>query len=332
MMASLMRVFVAGATGYIGQHVSAELVRRGHDAVCLVRPQAGVHGKLDPLAIRERLDGCDVRFGDVTDAQSLAKVVRGSRFDAVVSCLASRSGAPDDAWRIDHQANSQLLRVLGQAGITQFVLLSAICVQRPRLAFQHAKLAFEHELRQASVRHSIVRPTAFFKSLSGQIERVKAGKPYVVFGDGNLTACAPIAERELAVFLVDCLGDPARFNTTLPIGGPGAPQTPLQQGELLFRVLGRAPRFRHVPIALMRGIAATLSASSHLLPSLQDKAEFARTGLYYATESMLVFDERAGRYDASATPSFGTVTLEDHFRDVLEDGLGDHHLGDHAVF
>ena len=47
---------------------------------------------------------------------------------------------------------------------------------------------------------------------------------------------------------------------------------------------------------------------------------------------MLVFDERAGRYDASATPSFGTVTLEDHFRHVLEHGLSDHHLGDHAVF
>jgi divinyl chlorophyllide a 8-vinyl-reductase len=332
MVDSLMRVFVAGATGYIGQHVSAELVRRGHDVVCLVRQQAGVHGKLDPLAIRERLDGCDVRFGDVTDAESLAEVVRGNRFDAAVSCLASRSGAPADAWRIDHQANARLLRALGQAGITQFVLLSAICVQRPRLAFQHAKLAFEHELRQAPVRHSIVRPTAFFKSLSGQIERVKAGKPYVVFGDGELTACTPIAERELAVFLVDCLDDPTRINTTLPIGGPGPPLTPLQQGKLLFRVLGRAPRFRHVPIALMRGIAATLSATSRVLPSLQDKAEFARTGLYYATESMLVFDERAGRYDASATPSFGSVTLEDHFRDVLEHGLGDHHLGDHAVF
>jgi len=47
---------------------------------------------------------------------------------------------------------------------------------------------------------------------------------------------------------------------------------------------------------------------------------------------MLVFDERAGRYDASATPSFGTVTLEDHFRDVLGHGLGDHHLGVHAIF
>ncbi|MEM8607485.1 MAG: NAD(P)H-binding protein [Myxococcota bacterium] len=327
-----MKVFVAGATGYIGQHVSAELTRRGHDAVCLVRPQAGVHGKLESSVIRERLDGCDVRFGEVTDTEALANVVDGTRFDAAVSCLASRSGAPDDAWRIDHQANSQLLRVLVQAGISHFVLLSAICVQRPRLAFQHAKLTFEQELRQAPVRHSIVRPTAFFKSLSGQIERVKAGKPYVVFGDGNLTACTPIAERELARFLVDCLDDPARFDTTLPIGGPGPPQTPLQQGELLFRLLGREPRFRHVPIGLMRGVAATLSATSRVVPPLRDKAEFARTGLYYATESMLVFDERAGRYDASATPSFGTVTLEDHFRDVLEHGLGDHHLGDHAVF
>jgi divinyl chlorophyllide a 8-vinyl-reductase len=54
------------------------------------------------------------------------------------------------------------------------VLLSAICVQKPELAFQHAKLAFERALIDSGLAYTIVRPTAFFKSLSGQVDRVSA--------------------------------------------------------------------------------------------------------------------------------------------------------------
>jgi divinyl chlorophyllide a 8-vinyl-reductase len=50
------------------------------------------------------------------------------------------------------------------------VLLSAICVQKPLLEFQRAKLAFEAKLQEAGdITYSIVRPTAFFKSLAGQV-------------------------------------------------------------------------------------------------------------------------------------------------------------------
>jgi hypothetical protein len=52
------------------------------------------------------------------------------------------------------------------------VLLSAICVQKPTLEFQRAKLAFEAKLQEAGdITYSIVRPTAFFKSLAGQVGR-----------------------------------------------------------------------------------------------------------------------------------------------------------------
>ncbi len=35
------------------------------------------------------------------------------------------------------------------------------------------------------ITYSIVRPTAFFKSVAGQIKLVQDGKPYVMFGDGG---------------------------------------------------------------------------------------------------------------------------------------------------
>jgi divinyl chlorophyllide a 8-vinyl-reductase len=224
-----------------------------------------------------------------------------------------------------------VLAAAQDTGVAHFVLLSAICVQKPLLAFQHAKLAFETALIGSGVTYSIVRPTAFFKSLSGQVERVKRGRPFLMFQDGTLTACKPISDGDLADYLADCLEDNRRWNRVLPIGGPGEAITPRQQGEALFALLGRKPRFRHVPVALLDGIIGALSIAARFAPSLAAKAELARIGRYYATESMLVLNPERGRYDAAATPSTGTETLFDFYKALVIGGEVPE-CGDHAVF
>lgn len=326
------RVFVIGATGTIGQATVRALLRRGHEVVCFVRPRAGVGGRLSAEDSTKLLAGATVRLGDVCDAESLARDgFRGERFDVLVSCLASRTGTPRDAWAIDHRAHVLALEAAQAAGVTQVVLLSAICVQKPRLAFQHAKLAFEQTLIASGLSYSIVRATAYFKSLSGQVDRVRAGKPFLVFGDGTLTACKPISDDDLGDYLADCVHDPARSNRVLPIGGPGEAITPREQGERLFALLGRPARFKQVPVALLDAIIAVLALLGRVLPSLADKAELARIGRYYATESMLVWDAAAGRYDAAATPSTGHETLFDCYEQLVR-GQAVVERGDHAVF
>jgi divinyl chlorophyllide a 8-vinyl-reductase len=248
-----------------------------------------------------------------------------------VSCLASRTGVPADAWAIDHQAHVHALAAAQAAGVKHVVLLSAICVQKPLLAFQQAKLAFEKHLMASGATYSIVRPTAFFKSLCGQLGRVKAGKPFLLFGDGALTACKPISDRDLAHYIARCITDPSLHNRVLPIGGPGPAITPRQQGEKLFELLGQPPRFKQVPVALMSSIIAVLAALGRVLPPLAKKAELARIGRYYATESMLVINPQTGQYDASATPSTGSDTLFDLYAQLVA-GAAAPERGEHAVF
>ena len=326
------RVFVLGATGTIGRAAVQALLRRGHEVTTFVRPRAGVGGALSAADSGRLLAGATIRVGEFTDPASLARDgFRGGRFDALVSCLASRTGAPADAWAIDHRAHVLALEAARQAGISKFVLLSAICVQKPVLAFQQAKLAFEKVLVESGIGYSIVRPTAFFKSLSGQVERVRRGKPFLIFGDGTLTACKPISDDDLAGFLADCLDDPDRANRILPIGGPGDAITPRQQGERLFALLGRPRRFRQVPVALLDAIVATLGTAGRIVPALARKAELARIGRYYATESMLAFDPASGRYSAAATPSTGSDTLFDYYARLVAGEAGPER-GDHAVF
>jgi divinyl chlorophyllide a 8-vinyl-reductase len=321
------RVLVLGATGSIGRAAVRALMAAGHDTVCFLRPRRDGG---DPRLMFP--PGAVLRFGDVTDPTSLWRDgFAGETFDILLSCLASRTGLPEDAWAIDYQAHADALPAAQRAGVRHMVLLSAICVQKPKLAFQHAKLAFEALLTGSGLTYSIVRPTAYFKSLSGQIGRLRQGKPFLVFGNGRLTACKPISDDDLGRFLAACITSPEMHDKVLPVGGPGEPITPLEQGERLSALLGTPPRFRHVPVAMLDAIVLLLGALGRLSPRLKAKAELARIGRYYATESMLLWDPAAQRYDAAATPSFGTETLYDHYARAVRGEIADER-GEHAVF
>jgi divinyl chlorophyllide a 8-vinyl-reductase len=327
-----MRIALFGATGTIGQATASVLLSQGYELVCPVRPRSKSQGKSVSDGIPSSLSGAEIRFTDRRPIfETQPEFFQHERIDAVISCLASRTGSSKDAWAVDYQLHSEMLQRAKSAGVKHFILLSAICVQKPMLAFQQAKLAFEQELISSGLRYSIVRPTAFFKSLSGQLRRVQQGKSFLLFGDGRLTACKPISDHDLAQFIANCLTDTDKHNRILPIGGPGAAITPIEQGEVLFKLTGMKPRFTHVPVAMLDVIIQVLRTGGWLVPKLADKSELAKIGRYYATESMLVWDPKSCSYDADATPSFGTQTLFDYYEQLVA-GNEQVDLGEHAVF
>ena len=64
-----MKVFVTGATGFIGSHLVKRLVQTDQDVVCLVRPTSNV-GPLEKL-------GVHLSVGDVTKKDTVAEGMRG---------------------------------------------------------------------------------------------------------------------------------------------------------------------------------------------------------------------------------------------------------------
>jgi divinyl chlorophyllide a 8-vinyl-reductase len=298
MLVSTMVIALAGATGTIGKATLKRLVQLGHT----VRP---------------------LSRGDVSNTarcqQALALQTRetGEPVQTIISCMASRTGQADDAWAVDYQANANLLAAANKCGVRSFILLSAICVQKPRLAFQHAKLKFEQQLKVSGLNYSIVRPTAFFKSLSGQLTRVKKGGPFYVFGNGRLTFCKPISDDDLADFIVGCLSQPERLNKTLIVGGPGPAICPKDQVAMMESILKAKVKVRNVPIALLKGVVFGLDLLGLIHSRFAAKADYARIGLYYATESMLAWDETTQSYQENLTPSIGSQQLIDHYRKIL---------------
>lgn len=311
--ATRRRILVAGASGTIGRAVAARLVADGHAVTALLRPGTAA-------AALPEMAGAAAAYAALDDGAGLAQAAAAAQAEVVISCIASRSGAPLDAQAIDYAANLALLEAAQGAGAAQFILLSAICVQKPLLAFQHAKLAFEARLAASGVGYTIVRPTAFFKSLSGQVGRVKAGKPFLIFGDGNLTRCKPISDGDLARFIAGCIDNPEAAGRILPIGGPGPAISLREQGELLCEMAGKPPRFKSVSPRLFTYAERVLALGEGASGWFAEKAEYARIARYYATQSMLVLDPATGEYAADLTPEYGSETLRDHYASLLAEG------------
>ena len=317
-----MRVLVAGATGYMGAAVLRELVARRVDVVALVRP-----GRLLPEALRKAVT---VVEADVVEDADWSEHIPA--FDAVISCLASRSGAPDDAQKVDYEANRRLLACAERHHIRHFVLLSAICVQKPRLAFQREKLRFERLLHDSAVPSTIVRATAFFRSLVGQIDRVKAGKPFLLFGDGELTACKPISDSDLARFIVNQLDEHREGTVVRPIGGPGPAIAPAAQAVMLCNAANVPLKTLSLPPQMFDWFRWLLMPLALVSPSFAKRVEFLRIAKFYATESMLCWDHDDQRYDEDGTPEFGTDTLAAFYQRVLSGSESAPERGEHRLF
>ena len=124
------RVLVFGATGYIGQQVVKELVKRNYQVVAVVRREVK----------KEDFEGAEVRIADATNRESLKKEVFRDNINVVISCMGSSIPTSEAFYKIDYQATLNILHLAQENVTDHFILISAICVRCPELPLQHAKL------------------------------------------------------------------------------------------------------------------------------------------------------------------------------------------------
>jgi divinyl chlorophyllide a 8-vinyl-reductase len=123
--------------------------------------------------------------------------------------------------------------------------------------------------------------------------------------------CNPIAETDLAEFMLNCVEDTSKWNQILNIGGPDDGMTMKQQGEMIFKVtyrkfilpweflifyaiqyhyhkiLNKEPKFWTAPVSLFDFIISLFDFFGKMSKKAEDAAELARIGKYYAVEDML---------------------------------------------
>ena len=112
------KVFVTGATGFLGQHLCRELVAAGYDVTALCRdPEAGPARAL-PEQVR-RLQG------DVLDAEAVGSAALGS--EIMFHCAGKVSRDPDDAldmMRVNFDGTQVAFEAARKAGVRRVILAS----------------------------------------------------------------------------------------------------------------------------------------------------------------------------------------------------------------
>lgn len=138
----MSKIVVFGAGGRAGRRTVAEAVSRGHQVTAAVRDPA----KYQDLAG----ENVEVVTGDVTDAESVAKVAAGH--DAAISTVA-RTDVPADEFY--SSAAHALVDGLGQAGVSRLVVvgIGTVLEVEPGVAV-HDTPGFPEEGRMFSLGHA----------------------------------------------------------------------------------------------------------------------------------------------------------------------------------
>ncbi|MGO4443277.1 NAD-dependent epimerase/dehydratase family protein [Mycobacterium sp. 2YAF39] len=110
---------VIGASGFLGSHVTKQLVARGEDVRVLIRSTSSTRG-IDGL-------GVDVHHGDIFDLHSLRSAMRGC--DVVYYCVVDARPwllDPTPMWRTNVDGLRGVLDVAADADLHRFVFTSSI--------------------------------------------------------------------------------------------------------------------------------------------------------------------------------------------------------------
>jgi dihydroflavonol-4-reductase len=120
-----MKVFLTGATGFVGHHVAKALAAEGADLRLLVR-------KTSKLSNLEGIPG-DTHIGDLADPESLKPALEGC--DAVVHVAADYRlwiRDPQTMYRANVDGTRDLLRLAREAGVPRFVYTSSVATMHFR--------------------------------------------------------------------------------------------------------------------------------------------------------------------------------------------------------
>jgi uncharacterized protein YbjT (DUF2867 family) len=212
-----MKIFLTGATGYIGGRLAPRLIEAGHSLRCLSRSPR----KLDDELWSHRND-VEVVQGDMSDADELAEQMRGC--DAAYYLVHSMVSAGDTYAEKDRQLARNFATAAEKAGVKRMIYLGGLGEMGEDLsAHLRSRREVEKILAESSVPLTSFRAamiigsgSASFEILRYLVERL----PVMLTPRWVRTECQPIAVRNVLHYLVACLDVPETAGRELDIGGP----------------------------------------------------------------------------------------------------------------
>ncbi len=255
----MQRVFVTGATGFVGRHVVHALRTEGHAVRCLVR--RGSEQELRGLGAVERVEG------DVLVRRGLDEDMAGCQ--SVVHLVGIIRESPARGATFEHvhvQGTHNVLDSAIAAGVRRFVHMSALGARAgARSRYHQTKWAAEEAVRGSGLAWTIMRPSIIYGRGDGfvtTLARMVRRLPLVpVIGPGT-NLLQPVPVTIVAEGFVRALTRSLTEKQTYVVAGADA-VTMSQLLDVIGAALGRARvRKAHLPLSVVRSLARLL----HTIP------------------------------------------------------------------
>lgn len=282
----MIRILLAGSTGYLGIHIAKVLQNKGYDFSAIARNPE----KLEQNDIRANA----VLTAELTSPEGISECC--SDIDVVISTVGiTRQKDGMTYMDVDYQANLNLLQEAKKSGVKKFIYIAALNGDKLKhLKICAAKELFVEQLKNSGMDYCIVRPNGFFSDMSEFFHMAQKGKIYL-FGDGELKT-NPIHGEDLAAVCVDAIDSPEK---EIEIGGPET-LTHNEIATLAFDILGEKPKIAYIPhwvrVAILKLVRLFTGSKTY------GPIEFFMT--------VMAMDMIAPRY--------GKDTLKEHFRSLLD--------------
>jgi len=219
-----MKVFLTGATGFVGKHMLTRLLQEGHSVRALVRPGPGGVNRATGVA-EPGVDTTRVEFvaGDVVTGAGLDEGIQGC--DAVIHLVGiiMEKGA-NTFEAVHHKGTRNVVEAGKRANIKRFVQMSALGVRAGGVAaYQTSKWKGEEEVRRSGIPYCILRPSLIFGPGDGFVTQMmdtmrKAPVFRPVPGAGT-SGIRPIFIGDVTACFVRALTADAATSQTLALGG-----------------------------------------------------------------------------------------------------------------
>jgi uncharacterized protein YbjT (DUF2867 family) len=222
------RVFLTGASGFVGQAVLDELLNRGFDVAALVRTS-------DALGARPNVQ-CIV--GDLLDPAVLDRGMNDCT--AVIHLVGIIMEKPSKGITFEHihiDGTRAVVDTAKRNGVTRFVQMSALGTRAGANSNYHlTKFVAEDYVRRSGLDWTILRPSLIhgprgeFMRQEAMWARKQAPAPIFfmpfmpyfgagLFGTGGAGELQPVFVGDVARAFVDCLEFPKTIGQTYELGG-----------------------------------------------------------------------------------------------------------------
>lgn len=209
-----MLIFLTGASGFIGRHLTDALQAQGHDLIVASRKP----GHADRPGLRE------VAADFSRDIEPAAWLPRLVGVDVVINAVGILRESPAQSFDLLHErAPRALFAACAEAGIRLVIQLSALGADQHATSRYHlSKKAADDDLRGLGLPAVILQPSLVYGAdgASAALFATLASLPLVVLPGGGRQGVQPVHVDDLCALVLAVLAAPPASVRTVTVVGP----------------------------------------------------------------------------------------------------------------